>query len=821
MPQQWPGWSDGAGWSQPKCYQTIQLADIDGDGQAELIGRAPAGVVALHWNTTTHMWDALNAAGPLSDAEGWDNLVYNSTIQLADIDGDQKAELVARGAAAVFTLRWDATAKAWKELGNTAILPDADGFNVAACYSTIRLADIDGDGRAELVARSKNGLVVYHWNTTTATWDRVDHTSASNPGFLSDASGWSQPQYYSTLQFADVNGDGKMELVARGTNGMLVSQWEPKTATWTSLLLGTPTRQTVFSDGAGWTDPRYYATIQLADLDGDGQAELVGRGTDGLFSYRWDAPSSNWSGRLVASGTLSDAQGWGSPQYYSTILLADIDGDGKAELVARSALGLVAFRWTWQDGSWAAMGNADGVMADVDAWDAPQSYLTIQAADVDGSGAVSVIGRAQDGIQTWRWAQGSAGSQSAPVTGYRAVATNGFYQPVAPGFPDYAGTPSRLLAYKLISQYVLVDNSSWPPSPAEATPANQDVRKVYVDEAKDWNGKAASLSQLQGQVPAGSGISAADFEAVRQQLQLELDYVDYADIWFAHTKDVLDTLFSQENTTLSIVSTALQLPPDNDNSVTLSISSLAGYMISGMAGAFEGGALVAAVSGLIATALAAAVTGGGGADIQTQVLNLQQQLLDTGSRASDANAAIKDVFKQHWGLLQPLGQSIANLDVIWSSTTTGDLVKAAQRNYEKVLWQTLTPAVWDVVYINLDQFVGAGRGTSGTKQTPPPGLADRYIHRWQSSAGVHYAAWPHLKGSSDPNAYPAAASLSILFDPPNGDGTGPLGVPLVDVLCSFNGWQLAGSISDPSAARPQYDPVAARRRHSVPARHRR
>jgi hypothetical protein len=36
-----PAWGDIGGWDQPQYYATIQLADIDGDGRAELIGRGP------------------------------------------------------------------------------------------------------------------------------------------------------------------------------------------------------------------------------------------------------------------------------------------------------------------------------------------------------------------------------------------------------------------------------------------------------------------------------------------------------------------------------------------------------------------------------------------------------------------------------------------------------------------------------------------------------------------------------------------------------------------------------------------------------------
>lgn len=40
IPNQFPAWSDGSsGWDQAPYYSTIQTADIDLDGQAELLAR--------------------------------------------------------------------------------------------------------------------------------------------------------------------------------------------------------------------------------------------------------------------------------------------------------------------------------------------------------------------------------------------------------------------------------------------------------------------------------------------------------------------------------------------------------------------------------------------------------------------------------------------------------------------------------------------------------------------------------------------------------------------------------------------------------------
>jgi hypothetical protein len=83
-----PAWGDIGGWDQPQYYGTIQLADIDGDGRAELIGRGPSGILVNRFDTASDAWIAKNPGPPLSDTADWDQPQYYSTIQFADIDGD-------------------------------------------------------------------------------------------------------------------------------------------------------------------------------------------------------------------------------------------------------------------------------------------------------------------------------------------------------------------------------------------------------------------------------------------------------------------------------------------------------------------------------------------------------------------------------------------------------------------------------------------------------------------------------------------------------------------------------------------------------------
>jgi len=57
FPPQFPLWGDGGGWDQPQYYSTIQLADIDGDGRADLLARGPGGIIAYVFDTSVGQWE--------------------------------------------------------------------------------------------------------------------------------------------------------------------------------------------------------------------------------------------------------------------------------------------------------------------------------------------------------------------------------------------------------------------------------------------------------------------------------------------------------------------------------------------------------------------------------------------------------------------------------------------------------------------------------------------------------------------------------------------------------------------------------------------
>jgi hypothetical protein len=159
------------------------------------------------------------------------------------------------------------------------------------------------------------------------------------------------------------------------------------------------------SDGLGWKQPMYYSTIQTADIDGDGQGEVLARWIDGLSIYRFENGTLLPHSRILA---LSNNAGFDEPSWYSTIHTAVLDRKlGQADVIAREGDGIHVFRYDSTQHQWRELGSHATVrpFADTDAggtdWTKPKHYLTIQLADLTGDGVVELIGRGQNGMQVW------------------------------------------------------------------------------------------------------------------------------------------------------------------------------------------------------------------------------------------------------------------------------------------------------------------------------------------------------------------------------------------------------------------------------------
>jgi len=351
-------------------------SDVDGDGRADLCARAAAGYYCYPARGTS--FAARWTITDLSNTAGFNDETNYATIRLGDVTGDGKADVCARTDQRMRC--WPSTGSAFGAAIDGPALSDTSGWNKPEYFSTIRLADIDGDGRADICARGSTDFRCWLSSGT-------GFGSAVIGPALSDASGWNAIDRFGTIRMGDVNGDGRADVCARGADNMLC--WLSSGSGFSNRIVGPAW------DDAGWGEVAYWSTIQLRDVDGDGRADLCGRAADG---WRCHLSTGNGFGAAIAGPGLADTTGWGDHSNYATIRLADIDGDGDADLCARSNSQFICWPWTGSDYGT----RIDGPdLGDDHGWGDFRYYSTLRFGDIDGDGKADLCGRAAAGVVCW------------------------------------------------------------------------------------------------------------------------------------------------------------------------------------------------------------------------------------------------------------------------------------------------------------------------------------------------------------------------------------------------------------------------------------
>jgi hypothetical protein len=353
-----PALSDDSGWGDSTNATTLRLLDMDGDGRADLCARANAGIRC--WRSTGDGFSAVIEGPELSDDGSWDDPMYFATLTAADFNGDGRDDLCARAAKGFLCFPSGGAGFGDAVMG-PAISNEA-GWDAIERYATIRMGDVDGDGKADVCGRDATG--VRCWLSNGSGFD----SEIAGPAWADD-NGWNDAMYYSTIRLTDVDGDERADLCARAADGYRchLSQGD---------AFGDVSAGPEWRTDKGWGDDDNYSTIRLGDLDGDRDLDVCARANAGIVCARWEGSEF---GPTFTGPELNDDKGWGEPEYFRTFRLADIDGDNKADLCARAGAGFGC--WRSQGDSFEAfvLGPA---WSDEAGWDDPKYYATIRMAGV-------------------------------------------------------------------------------------------------------------------------------------------------------------------------------------------------------------------------------------------------------------------------------------------------------------------------------------------------------------------------------------------------------------------------------------------------------
>lgn len=341
-----------------ESFESVGVFDVNNDKIPDIVSGA-------FWYEGPGFWKR-NYMGPVNRiGEYWDDF---STIPL-DVNGDGNIDVVTGG--------WFGKKLIWRQNpGNTKEWTDnpiAEPGNIETTYGW----DIDGDGVIEIIPNTPNDpLMVY----------RLIRSNGKGTGKFETYKIYDGKSGHG-LGFGDVNGDGKKDLII--STGWLQAPVDPFKDSWIfhqDFLLGTASIPVIVADvnndgtsdlivgqahgyGLDWyqqvkttsqkstwikhsIDPfnSQYHTMQWADIDGDGKAELITgkryrahNGNDpgendpvGIYYFKWNGEA--FVKQVISYGEYGIGKGIG---LYFT--LSDLTGSGKPDIIVAGKDGLAVF----------------------------------------------------------------------------------------------------------------------------------------------------------------------------------------------------------------------------------------------------------------------------------------------------------------------------------------------------------------------------------------------------------------------------------------------------------------------------------------------
>jgi gliding motility-associated-like protein len=302
---------------------TSAIGDMDGDGKPDLVLVAYPTAGA---NGSVVIYKNLSVSGAISFTTagiGFPTGINPTYVALADLDGDGRLDIIVSNAGSN-------TISIYRNIAATGVISSAsfvltNTIAVGTNPTSVTAADIDGDGKLDLVVTNSgsNNVSVLR-NTSLPTSITFD------PGIQTFATGIN-PQ---VATLGDLDGDGKIDIIIpnNGTAGA---------GNTVSVLRNTSTPGAINMDVAiaPFTTGTGPVTATLGDIDGDGKPDvLIANSTPKTLSILRN--TSTGSG-VISLAPKIDLAGSNTE---TGVAVGDLDGDGKADILLANNNTLSFFR---------------------------------------------------------------------------------------------------------------------------------------------------------------------------------------------------------------------------------------------------------------------------------------------------------------------------------------------------------------------------------------------------------------------------------------------------------------------------------------------
>ncbi|MCB1500149.1 MAG: VCBS repeat-containing protein [Bauldia sp.] len=424
----------------PGFYAAPVFADLDGDGDLDMVVGTSEGLSYFENIGTAADPSFAAVTGAEDPVAGLIDGGQNPIPAFVDIDGDGDFDLVVgtyTEPVHFFENTGTTTAPEFTPVTLASSPFAAVTRQIDLWYNTPTLADIDGDGDADLVIGTRDGTLHYFENTGTASAASfVDRTSNGSPFDGIDVGDNANPA------FVDLDGDGDLDLVVGEIGGTLHTFENVGTANSPAFseLSGTDNPFAGVDVSATWG----YSAPTFADVDGDGDLDAVIGSYDTDLTYLSNNPAS--VAEIVVAVTAendapvasdgSETTDEDSAVSGSVPAASDVDGTiDHYVLVDDVAKGSLTFN---SDGTFSF--DPDGAFETLGSGDSDSVSFTYKAVDNDGG---------ESATQTVTITV--SGLNDAPVASDGAIGTdeNTPVDGAVPAASDVDGT---------IDHYVLVDD---------------------------------------------------------------------------------------------------------------------------------------------------------------------------------------------------------------------------------------------------------------------------------------------------------------------------------------------------------------------------
>ena len=292
------GFSEDTSVSLPGVDESsVAWADYNGDGKQDflLTGCSGSGYISKLYKNT--------GSGFTEDTSVFLPGVHDSSVAWADYNGDGKKDFLLTGS-------YNSGYTIWKLYKNTGSgFTEDTSVSPGVADGSVAWADYNGDGKQDFLLTGYNnslGNISKLYKNTGSGF--TEDTSVSLPGVA-----------YSSVAWADYNGDGKKDFLLTGFNnsGNCISKLYKNTGSGFSFI----------EDSSVSLPGVYLSSVAWADYNGDGKPDFLLTGRDNSNNYISKLYKNTGSG--FTEDTSISLPGVG----YSSVAWADYNGDGKPDLL--------------------------------------------------------------------------------------------------------------------------------------------------------------------------------------------------------------------------------------------------------------------------------------------------------------------------------------------------------------------------------------------------------------------------------------------------------------------------------------------------------